>query len=178
MDPKKVCPVCFYEAPEGSKHYTHYGAICCFSCKAFFRRLHRENLVESLECKTGGNCDLMTGKRTACKKCRYLQCLVVGLNPAKVLMDEEERKRFSHPKKKQHKLNVWNELEPPPLIEENQWITEHVEHFTQICKKIKPDSQFFLKNLQLRFDADPQTFQEVNGIMFNVWSHRFHLLLR
>ena len=98
MDPKQVCQICFHNARPGEKHYAHYGAICCFCCKAFFRRIYREDLVTKLSCKTNGNCDLRQIKRTECKLCRLTQCLKVGLDPQKVLLHQRDRIKFSHPK--------------------------------------------------------------------------------
>ena len=98
MDLIRICQVCYTEAKSDSKHYSHYGAICCFGCKQFFRRLVNSAEVGNLICENNDQCDLHV-KRTSCQKCRYQQCLKIGLDPRNVLVDEQERKKFSHPKK-------------------------------------------------------------------------------
>lgn len=42
-DPKylKICFVCSEEAKSGKEHRKNYGAIVCFSCRAFWRRSHQ-----------------------------------------------------------------------------------------------------------------------------------------
>ena len=99
MDPEEICEICFYPPNKSDKHYTHYGAICCFSCKAFFRRTVRDNLSPKFVCKKNKTCDFSLVDRASCRKCRYEKCLEVGLNPKKVLIDDKERKKFTHPKK-------------------------------------------------------------------------------
>ncbi len=47
----RICPVCGEEAPDAQVHHPHYGGICCYSCRAFFRRASRKS--KSLVCKTG-----------------------------------------------------------------------------------------------------------------------------
>ena len=105
LDPTLVCQVCHIPAKESAKYYCHYGAICCLSCKAFFRRYTRgENNLHAFECKTQGNCDIR-GARTNCKKCRFKKCIEVGMEPNKVL-NEEDRKKYTHPKKKSKVVDV------------------------------------------------------------------------
>ena len=102
LDLSKICQICLSEAPEKVKFYQHYGAICCYSCKAFFRRYIRgENNIHLYRCKENSNCPLTEGRKT-CKKCRYDKCLQVGMIPEKVL-NEEDRKKFTHAKKNKRK---------------------------------------------------------------------------
>ncbi len=108
-DPIRICQICYFHADKGQKHYFHYGAICCFSCKAFFRRIHRENLLHTLTCVNGDEkCDLRFSERTNCKKCRYLSCLKAGLDPEKIL-NEKDRKKFTHGKKKKKGKSIGTE---------------------------------------------------------------------
>ena len=94
----KTCQICETKAPEKVKFYHHYGAICCYSCKAFFRRYVRgENNPHLYKCKGNNTCPLTNGRKT-CKPCRYQKCLQVGMMPENVL-NEEDRKKYSHPKK-------------------------------------------------------------------------------
>ena len=58
MDVTRTCQICYIPARASEKYYSHYGAVCCLSCKAFFRRCHREQLVEYLVCEFGGRCDV------------------------------------------------------------------------------------------------------------------------
>ena len=115
LDPTLVCQVCHIPAKENAKYYCHYGAICCLSCKAFFRRYTRgENNLHAFECKTQGNCDIR-GARTNCKKCRFKKCIEVGMEPNKVL-NEEDRKKYTHPKKKQKAMNAFFASAPIPRL--------------------------------------------------------------
>ena len=72
----------------------HYGAVCCYSCRAFFRRgitrsyvcVRGDDLcqVGVLVCYQGDSIGLMQVNsitRTNCKRCRYARCLAVGMKP-------------------------------------------------------------------------------------------------
>ena len=78
------CQICLTPAPRGSKHYYHYGAICCSKCKAFFRRCKRcgDRLgVEfpNFPCVSGTNrCIINYLNAEKCKKCRLVKCLEAG----------------------------------------------------------------------------------------------------
>ena len=95
IDPTRICQICLVLASETSKYYQHYGAICCLGCKAFFRRVFRDEIQTDFVCKRNGTCDL---RLMRCKHCRLRRCLQVGLHPGKIL-NEEERKKYTHPKK-------------------------------------------------------------------------------
>jgi len=74
--------------------HQHYGAICCYSCRAFFRRGITRNYV----CVRGDNmCQVTSITRTNCKRCRYIRCLSVGMKPelvdATLKRKQEERRR-------------------------------------------------------------------------------------
>ena len=40
-------------APECGKNTLHYGGICCYSCRAFFRRAHQHTKSPNFICRAG-----------------------------------------------------------------------------------------------------------------------------
>ena len=71
------CSVCGSPAAP----HLHYGAISCYSCRAFFRR----GQPKQTRCVVGpGGCVITPQNRTTCKMCRYTRCLEVGMKPDKV----------------------------------------------------------------------------------------------
>ena len=48
---ERLCPICGDEAPAGEVHHPHYGGICCYSCRAFFRRANQKSKAPDLKCK-------------------------------------------------------------------------------------------------------------------------------
>jgi hypothetical protein len=68
-----VCAVC----GDGASEHLHYGAICCFSCRAFFRRYaDREKCV----CVRGdASCVIDTNRRNDCMHCRLKKCYSIGM---------------------------------------------------------------------------------------------------
>ena len=101
--PENICQICSAKAPGSVKFYHHYGAICCYSCKGFFRRYTRGE-TPAYNCKENGHCELNKGRKT-CKSCRYQRCLQVGMAPEN-LLNEEDRKKYTHPKKRKKSPNV------------------------------------------------------------------------
>eukprot|EP00088_Acartia_fossae_P050714 TRINITY_DN5683_c0_g1_i8.p1 TRINITY_DN5683_c0_g1~~TRINITY_DN5683_c0_g1_i8.p1 ORF type:complete len:507 (-),score=104.61 TRINITY_DN5683_c0_g1_i8:366-1886(-) len=72
-----ACKVC--GAPASA--YLHYGAIVCYSCRAFFRRAIRKQFI----CRVGDYSCIMEGTRSnRCRGCRYQKCLQVGMKPEMV----------------------------------------------------------------------------------------------
>ena len=104
MDSKRTCQICAQPARLRETYYSHYGAVCCLSCKAFFRRIFREGTrnPDSLACKKSGTCSLQAGKRKKCRKCRFDKCILIGMSPGLVPNDEESKK-YTYKKKSKKK---------------------------------------------------------------------------
>ena len=45
----------FRLAPECAKKALHYGGICCYSCRAFFRRAHQNTKTPAFTCRTSSH---------------------------------------------------------------------------------------------------------------------------
>ena len=45
----------FHLAPECAKKALHYGGICCYSCRAFFRRAHQNTKTPAFICRTSSH---------------------------------------------------------------------------------------------------------------------------
>ncbi|XP_064100677.1 nuclear hormone receptor family member nhr-91-like [Macrobrachium nipponense] len=60
---RKVCSVCGRSAKS-----SHFGALCCDSCRAFFRRNVQNSLWETFICFKDGHCDIVQDRRS-CQRC-------------------------------------------------------------------------------------------------------------
>jgi len=82
------CHVCQAEAP-GQLFYG--GGLCCYSCRAFFRR----EVDSTLVCSRGDNCVITKQTRTGCRSCRFNRCLEAGMKIEFVIkrkkINEEEK---------------------------------------------------------------------------------------
>ena len=63
-----ACAVC---EEVTDNHHLHYGAYCCLSCRAFFRRVNQKTKTKEYKCKKNGACDVSFKNRKSCQKCRY-----------------------------------------------------------------------------------------------------------
>lgn len=105
-----ACSVCGSPAAA----HLHYGAISCYSCRAFFRRGQPKQLrweagkVIQIDCLNKlffrcifghGQCKISRHNRTNCKLCRYRRCLEVGMKPEKVDFYLNKRKEREKEKK-------------------------------------------------------------------------------
>ena len=65
---KTTCTVC---GEVSNNHHTHYGALVCYSCRAFFRRANQSNLKNNAYiCKYEARCEINATNRKKCQKCR------------------------------------------------------------------------------------------------------------
>lgn len=98
ISPTEKCKVC----GEPAAKHIHYGAVTCFSCRAFFRRSIQNTSTKTYTCRKSGQCDISLKTRKNCQKCRYDRCLAVGMKPSWVLSEEERFRRFRKHREKQH----------------------------------------------------------------------------
>jgi len=86
--------------------HQHYGAVCCYSCRAFFRR----GITRSYVCVRGDDlCQVNSITRTNCKRCRYARCLEVGMKPELVdatLKRKQEERRRQEMVELQHEMGI------------------------------------------------------------------------
>ena len=54
ISPTEKCKVCHEPA---AKHI-HYGAVTCFSCRAFFRRSIQNQTFDTYKCRKQGSCEI------------------------------------------------------------------------------------------------------------------------
>jgi len=79
-----VCTIC--NGPSAS--HLHYGAVACYSCRAFFRR----GIGKPYCCVEGtGDCTIDWSNRRSCQWCRFDRCLKAGMKPE--LVDAAFRKK-------------------------------------------------------------------------------------
>lgn len=71
-----MCPICGNPAPG----HNHFGGMCCYSCRAFFRRTSTRPL-SSFKCRGGENNCVVTAGSKCCIRCRLRKCLQVGMDP-------------------------------------------------------------------------------------------------
>jgi len=90
LSPVDKCKVC----NEPAAKHVHYGAMTCFSCRAFFRRSIQNNTFGTYVCRRTKSCAINLKSRRNCQFCRYEKCLSVGMKPSWVLSSDEREKRF------------------------------------------------------------------------------------
>ncbi len=99
------CRVC--DAP--ADHHVHYGAICCPSCRAFFRRSVQSDVDFVCKSKAAGKCTLRRrSKLRACQRCRFDRCLNVGMRSSYVLTKDQRDKRLRQTRDKNEKKQTDN----------------------------------------------------------------------
>ena len=108
------CYVCSEEAKTNGEHIRNYGAIVCFSCRAFWRRTHQKDKKPNYVCKKAGGCVLTVENRRSCQKCRFDRCDAAGMLADAVLTEEQKEVRFQKfIQRKKNKLLVKTEPEDP-----------------------------------------------------------------
>jgi len=96
----------------------HYGAVTCYSCRAFFRRA--QDRKRNPRCKQSEACNIDYSRdEKHCSKCRYDKCLAMGMLPDLVLNDEEKTERFkvSRSKKLSEQERPPTQARLPPDVE-------------------------------------------------------------
>jgi len=102
LSPTDKCKVC----NEPAAKHVHYGAMTCFSCRAFFRRSIQNKTAATYVCRRSKNCEINLKTRKNCQFCRYMRCIAVGMKPTWVLSEEERQRRFRKNREKQEQIGV------------------------------------------------------------------------
>jgi len=110
LSPTDKCKVC----NEPAAKHVHYGAMTCFSCRAFFRRSIQNKTAATYVCRRSKNCEINLRTRKNCQFCRYMRCITVGMKPTWVLSEEERQRRFRKNREKQDQQG-----QPGPKKEKN-----------------------------------------------------------
>lgn len=84
---KVACEVC----GDLANDHVHYGAVTCYSCRAFFRR----SVTSSAQyaCAKNKDCPINKETRKQCQFCRLAQCVKVGMKSTWVMTEEEKREK-------------------------------------------------------------------------------------
>merc|ERR1719422_1723357 len=90
LSPTDKCKVC----NEPAAKHVHYGAMTCFSCRAFFRRSIQNKTAATYVCRRSRNCEINLRTRKNCQFCRYAKCISAGMKPSWVLSEGERQRRF------------------------------------------------------------------------------------
>jgi len=134
------CEVC--SAP--AVIYKQYGAICCFSCRAFFRR----NFSRQFFCVIGeGTCKVDMITRNNCKKCRMERCIQSGMRPELVnsTVKRQVQKKSIGPMHSNTSESLRNDKESEVLSDVSSDVFENIqsndiEKLVELCCEEEHDS--------------------------------------
>lgn len=99
---KVICQVC----GDVANDHMHYGAIACYSCRAFFRRGVKSNAPYF--CSQSQSCVINKQSRKHCQYCRFQKCVSIGMKGSWVMTEEDKvekkekaiiRRRYNQVKK-------------------------------------------------------------------------------
>ena len=138
--PVSDCHVCGDKAIA----HLHYGGICCYSCKAFFRRAVQNGKDKGYKCKASHECSVSVETRRSCQKCRFEKCLSVGMTANWVLSDEQCQIRFGRGKIKRKVVRPSTEesREPPAkLSHQDNLYSQHDSSLVQALMEVYEDSK-------------------------------------
>jgi len=110
LSPTDKCKVCMEPA---AKH-VHYGAMTCFSCRAFFRRSIQNKTAATYVCRRARNCEINLRTRRNCQFCRYNACIKAGMKPSWVLSEEERGRRFKKNRERSNGSDHMDQSLPGP----------------------------------------------------------------
>lgn len=85
---RTTCQVC----GDVANDHNHYGAVACYSCRAFFRRISAKSNRRNYVCNSIIEaCEINVKTRRQCLHCRYKKCQAVGMRPDWVMSDEDKQ---------------------------------------------------------------------------------------
>ena len=97
---KVTCQVC----GDVANDHMHYGAIACYSCRAFFRRGVKSNAPYF--CSQSQSCVINKQSRKHCQYCRFQKCMSIGMKGSWVMTEEDKIEK----KEKAIIRRRWNQI--------------------------------------------------------------------
>ena len=97
---KVTCQVC----GDVANDHMHYGAIACYSCRAFFRRGVKSNAPYF--CSQSQSCVINKQSRKHCQYCRFQKCMSIGMKGNWVMTEEDKIEK----KEKAIIRRRWNQI--------------------------------------------------------------------
>ena len=135
---KVSCQVC----GDVANDHMHYGAIACYSCRAFFRRGVKSNAPYF--CSQSQSCVINKQSRKHCQYCRFQKCMSIGMKGSWVMTEEDKIEK----KEKAIIRRRWNQIKKfkKDPIGENFSGTEGANIVSQnpskVCRNIPPLQPF------------------------------------
>eukprot|EP00092_Neocalanus_flemingeri_P031382 GFUD01034085.1.p1 GENE.GFUD01034085.1~~GFUD01034085.1.p1 ORF type:complete len:382 (-),score=87.00 GFUD01034085.1:134-1279(-) len=149
----------------------HYGGVCCYSCKAFFRRATQTGKDKKYKCKNDKQCSITFTNRRACQYCRFNKCLNIGMKANWVLSDEQCNIRFRKVRKDKS-INKANSMlrEGTNSIEKETVVKE--EHPAIDKGLVMPFTNAEAKSIEFMVESytlskDTFVFSEENDVLWN-----------
>ena len=103
---KVICQVC----GDVANDHMHYGAIACYSCRAFFRRGVNNNAPYF--CSQNQCCSITKQSRKHCQYCRFQKCLGIGMKGTWVMTEEDKLEK----KEKAKVRRRWNQMKKYKIV--------------------------------------------------------------
>ncbi|XP_059087540.1 nuclear receptor ROR-alpha A-like [Tigriopus californicus] len=157
---KVVCKVC----GDVANDHIHYGAIACYSCRAFFRR--GVNANAPYYCSQSKTCPITKHTRKHCQYCRFQKCMAIGMRASWVMTEEDKQEK----KEKARLKRVSKVGKDSGSLSESGMVTEFDDHgpmgdesspfggnhFSTDSQPVSHQSQVYCHEDQYLSSEDPQ----------------------
>ena len=133
--------------------HMHYGGICCYSCKAFFRRAVQNGKDKTYKCKKDMDCEVSVNTRRGCQKCRFEKCKEIGMTASWVLSDEQCEIRFGKGKLKRKPNKSGNILDEDVPMEK---LTAHKTNYTSNPNPFTKEDELTVVHMMCVYEASKE----------------------
>ncbi|CAG2168562.1 unnamed protein product [Oppiella nova] len=132
----KLCVICGDRATG-----YNFNAVCCESCKAFFRR--NASKYEAFKCHFENNCRIDLVSRKFCKKCRMKKCFDLGMKKEWILNDEQKsiRRNKIEENRRKRKSSGDGETDSSPKSMDTNSSHDSSDHKSEKSNSDAPDGE-------------------------------------
>jgi len=144
--------------------HMHYGGICCYSCKAFFRRAVQNGKDKTYKCKKEMDCEVSVNTRRGCQKCRFEKCKEIGMTASWVLSEEQCEIRFGKGKLKRKPNKSGNVLDEDAPMEK---LASHQTNLTYNQNPFTKEDNLTVVHMMCVYEASKEMihFSDENVIL-------------